>query len=203
MDIKERRLQHKKLFREEILTAARELFAHEGYYGFSMRKLSAMIDHSPTTIYLYFRDKDDLLYNICEDLYLSLLNTITEIRKSEPNPREALRIVLHEYITFGLSKPDHYKVVFFTNPSIYGTPDDFMKQDTMGRRGYLCLQELVAECIKNGFLARGDPNVLTQVFWSAVHGLVTAIILTKDFPMADSNILAETMVNGLLAGHKA
>lgn len=203
MNIKERRLLHKKLFREEILAAARELFAQEGYRGFSMRKLATMIEHSPTAIYLYFHDKDDLLYNICEDLYLSFLNKIIEIRESEPNPREALRLVLHEYIVSGLSKPDHYKVVFFSNPTVYGTPDDFMKKDTMSRRVYLCFRELVAECMQRGILIGSDPEVLTQVFWSAVHGLVTAIIFTKDFPLSNTNILAETMVDGLLTGHGA
>lgn len=201
MGLKERRQRHKELFRGEILAAARELFLLEGYAKFSMRKLAARIEHSPTTIYLYFRDKDDLLLNICEELSAAFHDSINEIRSTVPEPREALRLVLHKYIEIGLTNPEQYKVVFFTNPTVYGTPDDFMKRDTMGRRYYVCFQELVDECMRSGALRNTDCAVLTQVFWAAVHGLVTLFIFTDDFPMADSSVMADILINGLLKGH--
>lgn len=51
-------------FRREILDAARELFINEGYEKFTMRKLAQKIGYSPTTIYIYFKGKDDLLLAI-------------------------------------------------------------------------------------------------------------------------------------------
>lgn len=203
MGFKKRRLLHKEQFRAEILTAARELFSAEGYTNFSMRRLAAKIEHSPTTIYLYFRDKDDLLFNICEELYTSFINTLIEIRRSAADPREALRQAFHSYIDFGLAKPEHYKVLFFTNPMIYGPPDEFMKRDTMSLRSYLCFRELVSDCMRDGLLRNGDCDVIAQVFWVAVHGLVTSIIFTADFPLADSSVLKQTLIDGLMQGYAA
>ncbi|QEM67328.1 TetR/AcrR family transcriptional regulator [Geobacter sp. FeAm09] len=201
MGLKERRIQHKEQFRAEILAAARELFSQEGYSQFSMRKLAARIEHSPTTIYLYFRDKDDLLFYICEDLYASFLKAIVEIRQAEPDPGKALRLVLHQYILFGVSHPEHYKTVFFTSPVVYGSPDSFMTRDTVALRSYRAILELINDCMRCGVLKKCDDAMLAMVFWSAMHGLVASIIFTRDFPMPDTALMAETLIDGLLRGH--
>ena len=61
MGVQERRAREKKELRQEILDAAREMFVEDGYENVSMRKIAEKIEYSPTTIYLYFRDKADLL----------------------------------------------------------------------------------------------------------------------------------------------
>lgn len=195
--------QHKEQFRSEILVAARELFSQEGYSNFSMRKLAAKIKYSPTTIYLYFRDKDDLLFCICEELYESFLNGIVEICATVSDPREALRLALRNYIEIGLSNPEHYKAVFFTSPVVYGAPHDFIKKDTMHLRAYHSFCGLVENCMKSGHLRRMDIETLVVVFWSAVHGLVTSMIFTRDFPLPDKTVVIDILVDGLLKGHAA
>ena len=75
MGVIEKRAKQKEAFRREILDSAREMFISDGYDGFSMRKLAGKIDYSPTTIYLYFKNKDDLLFGICEEFFaIFLLN---------------------------------------------------------------------------------------------------------------------------------
>ena len=68
MGTKERRAREKEQLRRQILVAARELFVNEGYESVSMRKKFAnKIEYSPTTIYLYFKDKADLLDSVCKE----------------------------------------------------------------------------------------------------------------------------------------
>jgi AcrR family transcriptional regulator len=45
-----------------MVDAARELYINEGYEKFTMRRLAEKIGYSPTTLYIYFRGKDDLLF---------------------------------------------------------------------------------------------------------------------------------------------
>ncbi len=52
MGVKERRAREKEQLRQQILSAARELFVTEGYEHVSMRKSADKIEYSPTTIYL-------------------------------------------------------------------------------------------------------------------------------------------------------
>ena len=65
--IRHRRDQEKQELRQAILTAAGELFLEQGYERFSLRKVAERIGYSPTTIYLYFRDKDDLLFTVVDE----------------------------------------------------------------------------------------------------------------------------------------
>ena len=62
MGVKERREREKESLRQDILDVAREMFATEGYESVSMRKIADKIEYSPTTIYLYFKDKNELFY---------------------------------------------------------------------------------------------------------------------------------------------
>lgn len=203
MSLKERRQKHKDEFKAEILDAALTLFAQEGYNGFSMRKLATRIEHSPTTIYLYFRDKDDLLFHICENFYASLLKEQMQIETQNSLPEQALREILLGYIRYSLKHPELYKVVFFSNPQLYGRPEDYLSRDTMSLRCWKKVCEIVDACMTSGVFRPVDCYTLSIVFWSAMHGLVTSIIFTKDFPMPNPVVMAEMLLDGLLKGYRA
>jgi AcrR family transcriptional regulator len=196
----EKSLKKKEEFRSEILEAAREVFSADGYGNFSMRKLASRIGYSPTTIYLYFKDKDEILFCLCEELYAELYQTIRKIEGEETDLLTTLRKVLLAYVSFGLTNPEHYRVAFFTNPSVYGSPTSFFENDTLSRRAYLHYRELVAACCAAGILNNMDVDILSQVLWAGVHGVVSAALHTRDFPLVDPLVLADVMVTGLLKG---
>ena len=198
----DKNLQKKEEFRHEILEAAREVFSTDGYGNFSMRKLARRIGYSPTTIYLYFKDKDEILFCLCEELYAELYQTLLKIEGEEKDLMTTLRNVLLAYVSFGLANPEHYRVAFFTNPSVYGSPSEYFDNDTMSRRAYLHYRGLVDSCCAAGVLITMDPDVLAQVLWAGVHGVVSAALHTRDFPLVDANVLAECMVTALLTGLK-
>lgn len=203
MGFKERRKRHRDEFRGEILEAALELFAQEGYGGFSMRKLAARIDYSPTTIYLYFRDKDDLLFHICENFYATMLGDMQAIRERGTTAEQTLRDIHLNYIHVSLANPERYKVVFFSNPQLYGRPEEYASRDTMSLRCWKSICEVIDDCMKGGVLRIVDVETLSLVFWSAVHGLVSSLIFTKDFPMPNPDVMADMLISGLLRGYSA
>jgi AcrR family transcriptional regulator len=196
----EQRQKNKETFRREILDAARELFSREGYGNFSMRRLAKRIEHSPTTIYLYFRDKDEILFCLCEELFAELYREMADLWNGGGQPLEILRNALRMYVEFGVANPEHYKVAFFTSQSVYGSPHEYLENDTMSRRAYFYYRDLVAECSTSAQLRPMDADLLAQVLWTGVHGIVAAIIFTRDFPLADTGELVETMVDALLKG---
>ena len=59
-----RREQYRAELRTQILDAAREIFARDGYENFSMRKLAQHIEYSPGSIYLHFRNKEELFESL-------------------------------------------------------------------------------------------------------------------------------------------
>ena len=201
MEAGEEKAMYKEKFRREILDAARNLFVNEGYEKFSMRKLAERIGYSPTTIHLYFKDKDDLLLAICEEIAERFFADLTNIRTAHNDPLESLRQALLYLVEFGFNNPDKYKVFFITSPQVYGTLDEFMEKETMARSSYLILREIVRNCIVTGKLQEIDIDVLAQVLTVATCGLASLTIYKTGFPWIDRNVLAHTLVEGLLRGY--
>jgi len=202
MGAKEKRVKDKEEVRREILDAARDLFANEGYEKFSMRKLAQKIEYPTTMIYLYFKDKDDLFFAICEDIAGHVFANLTNIETAQSDPLESLRQALLYLIAFGFNNPDGYKVFFITNPKVYGTLDEFMEKESMARNSYLAFREIVKSCIETGQLQEIDVDVLTQVLTIATRGLAALPVYKTGFPWVDRNVLAYTLVEGLLRGYQ-
>src|ERR1700735_5878668 len=107
MGVQERRAREKKELRGEILDAARDLFLREGYENVSMRKIAEKIEYSPTTIYLYFQDKADLLDCICEETLGRLVRKQNVIEQTVAGPLERLPAVLRCCTECGLEQPNY------------------------------------------------------------------------------------------------
>ena len=70
MGIPDRKEREKKELKELILKEARALILEEGFEKTSIRKIADRIEYSPTTIYLYFQDKNELLLALHQESFL-------------------------------------------------------------------------------------------------------------------------------------
>ena len=61
MGIAERKLREKNRRRNAILKAAKRLIAKHGVEGMTMNHLARSTELNKATIYLYYKDKDDLV----------------------------------------------------------------------------------------------------------------------------------------------
>lgn len=201
MGVIERRAKYKEEFRREILDAAREIFIHDGYDGFSMRKLADRIDYSPTTIYLYFKNKDDLLFAICEEFFTNFFAELNRIRSVSQNPVETLRRACLYLIEFGLENPNQYKLIFFTK-SVYGTREEWVEKESMARNTYFVFKDIVQDCINVGKLRDIDADVIADTFSMASHGVIAKNLHCANFSKERSDIVARTLVDALLRGYQ-
>src|SRR5215468_7783491 len=112
MGVKERRARQRTLLRQEILDAARDILVRDGYEGLSMRKVAEKIDYSPTAIYLHFKDRDELVFQVCEALMAGLVRELQRIEEQAADPLAALRKGLQKYVEFGLAHREHYSATF-------------------------------------------------------------------------------------------
>jgi len=201
MGVKERKERQKENLRQEILDAASEMFAVEGYANVSMRKIAERIEYSPTTIYLYFKDKNELLKFICEETFAKLDEQIREISEPEIDEIESLKKGLYAYVNFGLEHPNHYEVVF--NMPIFNQPhdDEYKYEGSMGQRTFDYLRSQVSACVAAGKLKKGDVDAMSQMLWAGIHGVVSLLNNHLDFPFVERDKLVgelvETMIKGL------
>ena len=201
MGTKERRTREKEQLRHQILSAARELFVNEGYENVSMRKIADKIEYSPTTIYLYFKDKADLLDSVCKETLLNLLNTLELLKRDKSDPVEVLRKSGKAYVEFGLKYPQDYKLTFVVRPQFQKGLG--LQEGSVGERVFDYLRAMVSECIRQKRFRQVDVEITGQALWSAVHGVTLLLIDFPDFPWTDKDKLIDTVIQTMIEGLKA
>ena len=97
-----RRTKHKEELRKLILDAAREILVRAGYDNFSMRKLAEKIEYSPGSVYLHFKNKEELFECLVDDSFACLLKTLMDLRNGQEgqDPAEELKKGLRAYVEF-------------------------------------------------------------------------------------------------------
>ena len=199
MGVKERRERQKERVRQDILDAARDLFVSEGYENVSMRRIADKIEYSPTTIYLYFENKDELFESLCEETFAKLLRTLRSIQEENLNPVAVLKRALKLYIEFGLKHPNHYAVSFMTSHRDVES-SDYKDNEHSGTKSFQFLRASVSACINQGKLRIKDADMASQVLWAGIHGLTSLLIVHPNFPWKQRQRLIETLVETLVEG---
>ncbi|HZF12218.1 MAG TPA: TetR/AcrR family transcriptional regulator [Thermoanaerobaculia bacterium] len=179
--------------RQEILDAARELFATEGYGSVSLRKIAQRVGCTPMAIYCHFEDKADILDCICEETFTRFATLSDRLDKAGLPPGERVRQGLRNYVEFGLAHPHHYQLTFMTP---LREPQALGRREQIGRRAFERLRGHVAACLAEGGVSP-DPQaveVASQLAWATVHGLTSLLIARPDFPWAERERLIATAV---------
>jgi AcrR family transcriptional regulator len=201
MGVRERRARQKTLLRQEILDAARDILVREGYDGLSMRKVAQKIDYSPTAIYLHFKDRDDLVFSVCEQLFGGLVRELRDVADRNPDPLVALRKGLRRYIDFGLAHPEHYLATFVVP---HGQDPDVNKRykqpEAMSMQAFGFLPRLVAECVRQKKIAKVDVEAASRALWAGIHGITSLLIVMPTFEWGNRDRVIDQLISMLIEG---
>lgn len=175
MGVLERRERERSELREKILDAARELFITDGYEGVSMRKVAEKIEYSPTAIYVYFTDKEDLFHQLCQEDFAKLAHVFQRDAQI-PNPLDRLKQIGRTYAEFGRLYPNHYKLMFMTpHPAPEFDETDREIQGNPESDAYAFLRQTMKQAIAGGYLRPEltDADLISQTLWGAIHGAIS------------------------------
>ena len=200
MGVKERRARQKRHLRQEILDAASELFVRDGYENVSMRRIAEKIEYSPTTIYLYFKDKSELLEQVCRETFGRLVQRLSKIMEQPGDPVERLKRGLLTYIQFGLENPHHYRATFMMMLPEGFDDTELHQEDSPGMQAFAFLTHGLAECIAAGRMRALDVELAAQTLWAGIHGITSLLITHEDFPWAGKDKVIQSTVDTLVAG---
>lgn len=205
MGVTERRIREKEELRAKIMDAATELFVKEGRQSVSIRKIAEKIEYAPSTIYLYFEDKNQLIMKIVTETFERLEEQLDAVEKQNLPPVEALEAGIRVYIRFGLEHPNHYYLAFCTLPETPELTEDCREALEAGLAALGSLARALTRCMEAGYIPPQDIQVLTQTVWVMIHGLTSSLIYKaydEGFPWAsDEQLIEKTMSiikNGIL-----
>jgi AcrR family transcriptional regulator len=205
----DRRAREQAQIREKILAAARDLFVQHGYESVSMRKIAEAIEYTPPVIYTHFKDKSDLMRELCRRDFASLVDKTVRLRRVRDPIDRILKVGL-AYIRFALEHPNHYRLMFMTPPppDLEPAPEDLANIGDPERDAYAMLTEAAIEAIGQGRLRPEfrDAHLVAQILWAGVHGLASLQITHKSDPWITwrgverlSRGLCESVLRGMLA----
>jgi len=192
-----RRQKQREELKGEIRDAARAIFVREGYRSLSMRKLAAGIGYSPGSIYLYFRNKEDLFRSLVEESFSRLAESLEGLAGGpRKDPVARLKSGLSLYVEWGCSHPNDYQIAFLlpdVGPGPYKT-----------HRAFDVLRSMVADCLPTGKARSEWVETASQAIWSAVHGITSLLIQRPSFPWRSKasviRQVIESAVDGAVGG---
>lgn len=185
MTIANRKERQKEELKGKILQAAKELFMQKGFEETSIRNIAEKIEYSPTTIYLYFKDKDEIFHALHQEGF-ALLNQYFRPLANVGDPFERLKAISRSYINFALENGEFYDLMFIINSPIKSVS----KQESdweEGRRAFAFLVNTMTECIQKGYFSGMNPEVLAFTVWSMVHGICSLEIRNRCSVVSELN----------------
>jgi AcrR family transcriptional regulator len=188
---------HGHLRRAEILRAAEAIFLRDGYHGATIRKIADEVGVSSTALYMHFRDKDEMLLEICETAAEDMLARVNEIAGRPIDAVSRVRLMMEHYIRFGLANPNTYQLAFGAGPGQV-SHDRVVSQ--LPLRCYEQFRCTVADMAAEGRLRAGADKVAAHVLWAACHGLVALRVTRPDAEWEDDDTLIAGLLDSLFAG---
>lgn len=101
------------LRRREIFNASVSLFLEHGFQETSMQQIAGAAGIGKSTLYDYFKTKDEILLSFVEDAIENLKNEAEEIARQDQPAKEKLQQVLRAYMAYLIEKKE-----FFTKLSL-------------------------------------------------------------------------------------
>lgn len=201
----ERRHREKEQLRTRILDAARDLFVTEGFEAVSMRKIAEAIEYSPTAIYTLFKDKEELMRELCGHDFATLAGEFNRLA-GVADPIHRIQAIGRTYIRFAITYPNHYRLMFMTIHTVGPTEEELAhKKGNPDQDAYAMLFHAVVQGIaQNRFRPEfSNAHLLAQTFWAGVHGVASLEITHGRDPWLEwvpMEERIEAMVQGVIRG---
>jgi len=180
--------------REMAIKASRDIIMHKGLSALTARKIAKEIGYTPGTLYLIFKNQDDLILHInaitLQDMYQQLSAAVKRCRK----PESCILKLGHEYVRFAIEHRHLWNAVFEHRlPEGQHPPTWFQTHIAQ-------LYELVETQLEHLSNAkRLDTHLAATALWSGVHGIC---VLGLNDKIENSNEkLIQSLVDSLIKNY--
>jgi TetR/AcrR family transcriptional regulator len=118
MGISERKEREKERRRNEILKAAKKLFKNNGYDKTTMQMIANEAELAKGTLYLYFKDKNELIFQILTDANNILFDLMEKAIQKGTTGFEKIQHIANAYLDFNQNHPEsvYFKMINYQIP---------------------------------------------------------------------------------------
>ncbi len=176
MGIKERKEREKERRRQQIMVAAKRVFSTKGFSKTTMEDIAKEAELSPGTLYLYFKNKDELYASlslrILQYLIIRLEHVVNE-KIEDPRKRvSALKEAMFDVYDFDpmilinmfhLQSSDTLKNL---------TPELLGEIKELSKRSLETMATIFEEGIQEGYFINKKPIAIADIVWSLFSGVI-------------------------------
>jgi len=199
--IAERRQEEKERRRAEILDAAEAVAAEVGWDTMTMDQVARKARLSRALLYVYFKDKTDLLFGTCERALAMLTQRFSEAMARQKRGLDQIVAIGRAYIAFSQEFPVYFEVMARCE-LISPEPQADTNEGAARSQGDACralMNDVIRSGIEDGSIRAdvGDPKLVSTALWGFMHG-VLQLASTKANHLAHDGIATRELVEHAL-----
>jgi TetR/AcrR family transcriptional regulator len=174
--IAERRVEEKERRRSEILDAADALYAEKGWESVTVDQVARGARLSRALVYVYFKDKEELLFAVGERAMRLLRDRFIAAAASRALGVEKIEAIGRSYMSFAFEFPHYFD--FVSRFHAHEMPDDAHSHDlkcrTAGDEAIGVVVQAIECGVRDGSIRDniGEPVMLAVSLWAFTHGLI-------------------------------
>jgi AcrR family transcriptional regulator len=153
-----------RIIREKAL----KMMVKEGLDGFSMQKLAKAADVSPATIYIYFKDKEDLIAQLCRDAGKKMMDITFKNFDPAMSFSEGLRVQWVNRAKYCMKYPDQMHFL----EQLRHSPYSEKLTEMMGENFKKVMGDFVTNAIKKKELVKVPVEVYWSIAFAPLYNLV-------------------------------
>jgi len=160
--------------KEALLTAAKKILETERVQSLTMRRLAKEVGVTPTAVYNYFSDKDELIMAIKMELFESFYSIIFPEEHKNDEPEVRLADAGYNYYLYSINFRSYFDILFN-----YYIPPEILTEEYIecACRSEELLRDVIRSLYERYQVAY-DEELLIKTFlatWTQLHGLVMLI----------------------------
>jgi len=200
--IAERRLEEKDRRRNEILDAAESVAAVEGIEALTMDHVARKARISRALLYVYFKDKADLHFGLCERALALLLERFEQATARHGNGLEHIIAIGRAYVAFAAEFPVHFEALERFQAHEVGAAaatGNLAGCFAGGQRVHQIMFAAIEAGQRDGSIAAtaGSPVAIAMTLWGFMHGIIQ-IVTTKGGLLGEYGLSSKALVDQAL-----
>lgn len=193
----ERRLEERERRRLDILDAAEAVAGVVGIESMTMEQVARKARLSRALVYVYFRDKSELLVAICIRALHQLDELFIEVTSRALDGRTQVHECGRAYVKFAHDHPVRFEVLAHFEAHSPGGEHDPVYEEFLqtGERPQARLVQAIETGMRDGSI-RGDlgtPTLVGFTLWGLIHGILQ-LTLHKSGSLQRCGISAEQLI---------
>ena len=176
MGIQERKEREKERRKQQILVAAKRVFSDKGFNKATMEDIAHEAELSPGTLYLYFKNKEELYASLSLRILQYLLLRIEHVNAmKQAGPDEKLKALMeamydvYEFDPLIIINMFHLQ----SSDTLKNLSPQLLAEITeLTRKAMKSIVQIFKDGVSKGLFIDRHPVALADMFWSLFSGVI-------------------------------